>query len=125
MKKELSVAPPNSLIVVMDRTRPEIPATMAGKPIASTSSCVAVSTLSELDGATRVILTDEHCAEYLGEKVRSVFRGTLETPSRTLSICTILDQVLLEITTLSTLTNIEILSNKEREPTLIVVAVGK
>jgi len=54
--KEVDVATSNSLVLIMDRSIGEIPESFGGSLVASTSSCIAVGTLAEHDGTTRILL---------------------------------------------------------------------
>jgi len=121
MRRTIVATPRNSLILVMDRTIGVIPDAMGGGLVAATSSCVAVGTLSEYDGETSISLSDEGKA--LGFDSTPVFDGMLETPSKVLSICTVLNDVLLELGVPSEKTRVRIWANDVSEPDNIVVVV--
>jgi len=125
MKNETTVAPPNSMIAIMDRTDPKIPLRMGGRPVAWTASCIVIGTRSEMDGATKIVLTDEIEDDNLTSEMLPVFQGKLETPSCKLDVCTILNKVLLEIPTTSISTMVKVFTNREREPTFVIVSVQK
>ena len=79
-----TLAPPNSLLLVMDHTAGQIPESMRGSAIAFTSTCIAIGTLSETAGSTRVALDNASSAQPNGT---IAFDGVLDTPSRTLAAC--------------------------------------
>lgn len=56
MSVTAKLAPPNSLVLLCGVGRCEIPKSMQGALILATSSCVAVSCLSEHDGETTFTL---------------------------------------------------------------------
>ena len=54
MKYDVSVAPPNSIILVVGSASAEPPESMTGGLTSATSTCVAIGTLNEFDGETSV-----------------------------------------------------------------------
>lgn len=121
MKRTVTLAPKGSLVLVMDRAVGVIPETMDGRLVAATPTCVAVGTLSEQDGDTSLSLSDE--AAPFGFVAAPVFEGVLRTPSRVLSVCSVPDDVLLEMTVPSDQTRVRIYANDATEPDSISVVV--
>ena len=122
MRREISVAPSNSVVLVMDRTTGVIPDSMSGGLVAATSSCVAIGTLSENDGETSICLSDEGRPSGLGDG--PVFDGILMTPSRTLAVCSVLGEVLVEMQVRSDKTHVQMWANDTAEPDRIEVVVA-
>lgn len=121
MKQSVKVAPPNSLILVMDYSFGVLPDNMGGALVASTSSCVAVGTLSDADGDTVITLTDE----LLGLNSEGlIFDGVLEAPSRELSICNVRNEKLMAVALSGAEVRIRIFANDASEPDQIAVLVG-
>jgi hypothetical protein len=112
------IAPPNSLILVMDRAGGEIPDSMAGSLVASTPTCIAVGTLSEHDGTTRVSL-DKTSVPQSGCTL--VFDGVLYTPSRELVVCSVLDEIILNCAVAAERTRIQVWANDRVEPSEIFI----
>ncbi|MEI2453119.1 hypothetical protein [Lysobacter firmicutimachus] len=118
MNKSIKIAPPNSLILVMDHSFGEVPAEMGGQLVSSTDSCVAVGTLSEIDGETTITLTSDLQIE---PGLEEAFNGIVQTPSGELSICNSRNEALISLRELSLETRIRILVNDSYEPDQIVV----
>lgn len=114
MKKETRISPRNSLILVMDKTVGEVPKTMNRALVAATPSCVAVGTLSELDGETLISLSDGALPS--GATLSLVFEGVLKTPARKLSLCSVLDETILELDVPGEKTRVQIWANADAEP---------
>ena len=123
MTQEIRIAPQNSLVLVMDPSVGEVPESMKGKPIASTRSCVAIGTLSEQDGETLISLSTDPAAVTPGEVLR--FDGPIVTPSRRLSISTVVGIQLLAMDVPHSRARIRVWTNHETEPDEIHVIVGE
>lgn len=121
MRLGATLAPRNSIILVMDRTVGVIPETMGGGLVASTPTCIAIGTLSEHDGETSISLSDE--APPAGEGGHARLDVVLKTPSRSLSVCSVLDEVLLEMNVPSDETRVQVWANDDAEPDNIVIVV--
>lgn len=119
MQFETRVSPENSIILIMDRTVGEVPDSMAGQLVSATPSCMAIGTLCEHDGDTLLILSDEGTPIGVGE--RPVVETLLATPSRRLSVCNVLDVVLLEMKVSSDRTLVQVWANDDSEPDVIVI----
>ena len=115
------IAPPNSLLLIMDRSVGRPPESMAGEIIASTSTCVAIGTRSEHDGTTHVTLDDGPTTFVAGTPC---FDGVLETPSRRLSVCSVTDQVVLENDVMTERTWIRVWVDDLTEPSEIRIIVS-
>lgn len=119
MRVETTTAPRNSLILLMGSKKGEIPATLGGNLVASTSSCVAVGTLSESDGPTRIILTDEDTDQnrpgLLG------FEGELLAPELNLTVYSIELEPMLEINVPSHHPRIRVFVDHPSEPEVIQI----
>ena len=123
MIEKAQIAPRNSLLLVMDRDSGEIPDSMDGRLVVATPSCIAVGTLSEADGETSVVLTDEKALAHSDSGFRKVFSGVLETPKKEVHVCTVLLQPVVKLPVLNTQSNVEIWANSETEPNKLCVLV--
>lgn len=121
MKKEISIAPENSLILIMDRTIGEIPETMNGVLVASTDSCIAIGTLCSIDGETLITLSNENVI-IEGNKL-PIFDNILNTPSKMISVCTVLNKAILEMEVKESRTRVQIQVNHSSEPDNIRIVV--
>lgn len=92
MNQEVLVRPPNSLVLVGDR-HGEVPASFGDKLIAASPSCIAVGTRSEVDGATRIRLSEE-C---LSSTSQLAFEGVIDVPSGELLVQNILGETYLRM----------------------------
>ena len=122
MRTDISLAPRNSLVLVMDHSYGEVPESMGERSIAFNESCVAVGTLSEQDGTTETTLSDE---ADVPPDCNLIFDGTVVTPSMKLSVCAVNDEVLLSIPTSSGESKLRIYSNDGTEPNKIVILVDQ
>lgn len=123
MRAVVDLAPPHSVVLVMDQSIGIVPAAMDGGLVAATPSCVAVGTFSEHDGTTRITLTDEASRDMSGAS-NLVFDGFIETPSRLVAVCSILDDAILKLPVDSQLTRVQVWANHSSEPSEICVCVG-
>ena len=121
MKKEIRIAPRNSVILVMDQSVGEVPKAMNKALVAATPSCIAVGTLSEHDGLTLISLSD--AAPPPGTDMSLVFDGVLTTPTRKVSLCSVLDEALVALDVPAESTRVQIWANDDTEPDQIHVAV--
>lgn len=121
MKLTAEIAPPNSLLLVMDEIA-EIPESMGNGLVVATASCIAVGTRSDADGTTEVVLSNEpKCRESEG-RLQLVFRGVLATPSRSVSLYTVLLQKFLTLPVPFERTAIEIWADHGTEPSHLCIA---
>jgi hypothetical protein len=106
------LSPPNSLLLIMDRSVGQIPEWVSDKLVVFTSTCIAIGTLAECDGGTRVTLCNTS-----GTQVRSpTFEVVLQTPSRKIAVCSVLNEVFLEVLVGTEQTRIRIWANHPSEP---------
>lgn len=121
MKLELALAPKNSLVLLMDSSIGEVPRAMGDGAIASTDSCVAIGTLSEIDGKTAITLTDQDDNEH---DQGLAFDGILSVPTRELSVCSVDDERLLTLPVLSDKPRVRVFTNDPNEPDRILILVS-
>ena len=114
------ISPPNSLVLVMDPSVGQIPDSMSGSLVASTSTCIAIGTLSEHDGVTHVSLSDRPDVAPDGSPT---FDGVLETPDNRAAVCSVLDEVILEMKVPTGRTRVRIWANDPMEPSEIHIVV--
>ena len=119
--KTAHIAPPNSLLLIMDRSVGQIPESMGASLVAATSTCIAIGTLSEHDGTTQVTLDGNPDPTPHGPPV---FDGLLETPSRELTVNTVLDEVVLRVALSTQQTRVLIWANDGAEPSEIRIVVA-
>jgi hypothetical protein len=120
MKESTRIAPPNSLILVMDRSVGDIPQTMGGKSIASTPTCVAIGTLSASDGQTLISLSDELLNIPTEE---ASFDAILDTPKKRVAVCSVQNKTLLQCEVLSLNTRVRVWTNHPSEPDTVQIVV--
>lgn len=123
MQRTVTVEVPNALLFVMDKSIGEIPSSMNSALVSSTNTCIAVGTRTGIDGATFIVLTDEHLdSTKFGTKVAD---QSLETPSRILTVCDVYDVSLLEIGVPLASTRVRIGVDDPREPSLVTIQVSE
>ena len=123
MKHVAEIAPPNSLLLI---TAPapsigEIPEIPRGPVVVATSSCVAVGTLMQYDGETRITLTDEPSQ---ADDSAPAYDGEIATPDHKLAVCTVLLETVVEIGVPSTTARVRVWTNDPSEPDQILVLVS-
>jgi hypothetical protein len=120
MMPMVELSPPNSVILVMDPSVGEIPQKMSGL-IGTTSTCIAVGTLSEHDGPTQISL----CVGIAPPTQSFPALGSvLETPSHRIAVCTVENKCLLELPVEGDRTRVVVVVNDLTEPDKIVVWVS-
>lgn len=116
----VTVAPPNSVVLVSDASGGDIPTEMKGAVVSATSTCIAVGCLSEDDGQTEFTLTP---LSEVDQTEKPVYEGMIETPKRQIVVRSVLGQQLLELPVLQELTKIRIWVNDQAEPSKVIVGV--
>jgi hypothetical protein len=118
MKYIVRVAPPNSIVLVVDRSNNFAAhhTTDRESGVSGTSEYVAIGTLSAQDGETLISLTDEE--RPAGEPA---FDGELNTPNHTVTICSILLETIVEGRVTSDKTRVMVWTNDPVEPDTICV----
>jgi hypothetical protein len=117
---EIKVQGPNSLLLIGD-SRGKPPQTFEGL-VTATSSCVAIGTLMEMDGPTRVrLLDDRWYDEPLPLTV--AFDGSLKLPHGVLRVENVLGEVYLERKLEPKSVRLQIYVNHPTEPDQIAIVV--
>lgn len=107
------LAPPNSVILVMDGAGGNPPESMKGSAITYTPTCIAIGCLSEVDGETTITLG---AVEELAIPSQPLFEGTLRTPSRRVSVRSVLWDAILETNVPADVTKVTVWTNDASEP---------
>jgi hypothetical protein len=123
-RSEISVSAPNSLLLVTTSDQPEIPASMDARLIASTSTTVAVGTLSESEGETVVRLTDE-TPDQESDGVQLVYEGRLEGGLGFVRVINVRGEAYLEWGDVPESFQLRIWANDPSEPDLVVVEIRR
>jgi hypothetical protein len=121
MSKSAKIAPPYSLVLVGDPSGREIPDIVPGSVIASTSSCIAVGCLSEVDGETDFTLG---ATRDVNPGIDPAFEGELKTPNRTIAIRSVLGQTILEAPVPQEQTTVRVWVNDPKEPDRVTVGIA-
>jgi hypothetical protein len=119
MTTSIEIAPPNSLLLIMDRSWGVVPESMGTPCISATSSCVAVGTYPAPDGSTNVTIDGTPPSE-----APPSFDGTIETPNKTVSVCTTLDEVVHAQPVETERTRLRIWLNDLHVPDRIVIVIS-
>src|SRR5258708_4202695 len=118
MSTSAKFALPNSLVLISDPKGGEIPDTMQGAVIASTSSCIAVGCRSEADGETEFTLGT---IRQVDPGARPLFEGKLNTPSRKIAVRSVDGQTILETPVPRRQTTVRVWVNDPKEPDRVIV----
>jgi hypothetical protein len=122
MKSEIAVAPPNSIIFVMDARNEDTPLLTDGL-IATSPTCVIIGTYPEPDGKTTIILTDDPSKE-IGPADMLAFDGTIEVAGSDLSVVTAYDDLLLSMPTKMENVRLRVWVDHPECPSRIVIGAG-
>jgi hypothetical protein len=99
-----------------------VPETMGNKQVSVTESCVAVACRSEHDGPTQINLAQSHEVTPVDQLI---FDGDISTRSKTLSICSILNDEVLSAEVTGTITHLRVFANDPTEPDRIFVVFDR
>ena len=120
---DVSVAASNALLLIGDSMDMAIPSSIVGL-VASTPSCVAVGTLEETDGPTRVRVVNGGDAEEQHMPPREVLDMELETPSGRIAVSSVLGETYVEHMVDRPSIRIRLRVNDPSEPDDIVIILG-
>jgi hypothetical protein len=116
------LSPPNSIILIMNVDTGVPPRSFFGRRIATTNSCVAVTTLNEFDGETTISFTDE--ATIGSHSTRNlIFDGSIDVQGRELSVVSAHNEVLMTLPLGRNFAHVSIESNELDEPSEIFIFV--
>jgi hypothetical protein len=118
---EVLADPPSSVILVTDPAIGEVPGAMHGLP-ASTSTCVAVATMTSADGATRIRLNSgDGSTSATVENLALIWEGRITTSAR-LAVATVLWDELASVPTRGEV-DLQIWADNPDEPGEILILV--
>lgn len=120
MTTSTRIAPPNSLVLVEGSQGGEIPTSMQQSLIAATDSCIAIGCRAEDDGETEITLGPSGKVD-IGK--RPAFEGSLQTPTRKVTVRTVHGVTLLEMSVPTKETKLKIWVNDPSEPDRIAVGI--
>lgn len=116
MTSKISIAAPNSLILVMDHSAGVLPDYIGDNLVAATDSCVAVGTSSK--GETSVSLSSRKDDGFAG---KLVYSGMIHVPTKQLSVCNVLNEKLLTVEIESDEVALEVYADDDIEPDKIEI----
>ena len=123
MKVQTRIAPPNSVILVMEPGLGEVPRMMGGQLVSATPSCVAVGTLAEFDGETTITLSSAVVVADDRELGTLVFEQQIVVSGGRIAVCTVRLDAVLEIAVEGTSPRVRIWVNDLAEPDAIHIVV--
>ena len=123
--KHATIAPPNSLILVMDHATGLLPDSLNDSLITATDTCVAIGTRAECDGETDVYIGSDPIVVSSDVNLKEAYHGTIATSSGVLTICDVYNDRILdwEIGELSC--SISVFVNDSAEPSIIHIVVTR
>lgn len=121
MSSFVTVAPPNSMILVMDSQLGEVPTSFDAGAIAANNTCVALGTLMEFDGDSTIHLVSTNDKVQLPPEVQRVWTGFIETAG-TLGVWSV-DRSLLLSAEATGLVGLDIWTNDPVEPDKIWIII--
>lgn len=121
MADKIKRAMPNGLFFLEDSAGGRPPFPVTDEKVQSTSSCISVACLHEIDGDAELILGP---AEKVASEYSLDFDGQLETPSRQLTITNVSGEVLLKTAVDQAITRVRIWRSHPDWPEQVVVGWG-
>jgi hypothetical protein len=118
--KTKTIEPPNSLILVLDRSCGQVPQEIGANLVSATESCLAVGSRS--DRPTKVFVGP---ATELSPPLQLVFDGELATPSQKLSILSVMNEEYLSENVSGCLTHVRVFANHDSEPDLLFIVIER
>lgn len=109
----------NSLLFIKDARAKDLPMIDGQGSFWSTASCVAVSCMPDCDGPTEVVIGTP--SELQDDAVKLLFDARLETPSRSITVETVLAEKILEKNALGTTTRVRIWTDGFRDTNRVVI----
>ena len=119
--RSLKLAPPHSVILVMDPSARDLPKSMNGSLVSATPSAISIGTLAEVDGETEIRLGSD---EEVDPMTAPFFVGELNTPTGVVSIRTVLDRELLSLDVGRERVTLRVWVNDSTEPTVVCIGVS-
>jgi hypothetical protein len=119
-----TLTPSNSLVLIMDPAKSEIPASMSGREVAMTSSCIAVGTLEEHEGPTAVRMVDATSVQNEPLPPLEVADTTLHCESNSLVVSDVLGERYIEWSLSTADVRVRVYTNHSTEPDEIAIVVG-
>ncbi len=121
MQLESRLHAPNSLLLVISSSNPEIPTAMDPTSItAHTKTCIAVGTVAEDDDEVAVSLTDERLADV---QLSIAIEADLDTSAGFVAVETVLGDRLLEMPTASPQSSVRVWASNLVEPDRLIIEV--
>lgn len=111
----------NSVVFIHDAVGPIcIPDNLGDALVRSTSTCITVGTVAEMDGETLLVLSTQS-EQPIGD---CAFSGVLETPSWKIAVTDVGNETLLQMDVFAPKVVIEIWVNDQSEPDKILMLVS-
>lgn len=118
----IKVAPPNSLVLIGDVQRGEVPEKVDPESgFGSTDSCIAAACLPDMDGETTIKLG---LAGEVDPGRRPAFETILSTPTQTVAVMTIEWAVLLKTGVPASSTRVRVCTDRAKWPSNILIGLG-
>ncbi len=109
----------NSLLFIKDARTKDLPMIDGQGSFWFTASCVAVSCMPDCDGPTEVVIGTP--SELQDDAVKLLFDTRLETPSRSITVETVLAEKILEKNALNATTRVRIWTDGFRDTNKVVI----
>lgn len=123
MIMEIKQAMPHSLVLLMDYFSGELPSSFVGGLVTSTSTCVAIGTISEDDGVASVLVT--RSPEGRSNELFKVHAGKLLVPSKNLSLVDTNNHILATMKVCAEEISFEVWVNHPSEPEKIIIEISE
>lgn len=121
MTQRSKLAPPNSVILVMDPSARDLPKSMGNSAVAATTSAIAIACQAEIDGETEIHLG---WGAEVDPGSPPAYVGQIDTPTGVVSVRTVLDAEILSLQVTRKKTTLRVWVNDPKEPTLVIVGVS-
>ena len=121
MNQSIEIRVPNAIILILDFEFGTLPDELEDGLITTTSSCIVVGTVPDVDGSVEILLLNNAPSNPNGLAKVNDYR--IATPNRDISVCTVYNERLLGTQVKKVETAVQVWVDDEMEPTKIMIVV--
>ena len=121
MKQSIEIPVPNAIILILDFDYGTLPDALAHGLITTTSSCIVVGTVPDVDGTVEILLMNIDPVDQ--RHLARVYDSTIDTPNRDISVCTVYNERVLATQVKNVKSAVQVWVNDEIAPTKVVIVV--
>ena len=111
----------NCIIFLLQRGHGKNPDDLEPGLITAAPAFISIGTISDADGPTTITLTDDKNWPCKNPDMKLMHEGTIETPARSIQVCTVLWEEVFSVPVKGEITSIQILANDSYVPDRICI----